>query len=190
MMTECMKSKHVPIRSLNFNLHVADKPYTSSQVVHWLINMNLVCGLVYRQDRVVFVVPKKVQLVTLGRTQLMKKSVAASVVLQLQQLSTLSTMPLFKGFKVLLEIQKICSAVEPSGGANGKSPELKGSEVSSVGTFVEKSVETTTFLDGSPQAKPVDLRVQRLLVGNCRMFVALKPSQLLEPELDLCGDQV
>lgn len=111
MMTKCMKSKHVPIRSLNVNLHVADKPYTSSQVVHWLINMNLVCGLVYHQDRVVFVVPKKVQLVTLGRTQLMKKSVAALVVLQLQQLSTLSTMPLFKGFKVLLEIQKdlLCS---------------------------------------------------------------------------------
>ena len=84
MMTKCMKSKHVPIRSLNFNLHVADKPYTSSQVVHWLINMNLVCGLVYRQDRVVFGVPKKIQLVALGWMQFMKQPVKAVVILQLQ----------------------------------------------------------------------------------------------------------
>lgn len=86
-MRKAVKSKHapsIPQRSLNFNLHVVDEPSASSEIIHWLINMDLVRGQVDRQDRVVFGVPKKIQLVALGWMQFMKQPVKAVVILQLQ----------------------------------------------------------------------------------------------------------
>lgn len=73
-----------PHRSLNFNLRVVDEPSASSEIIHWLINMDLVRGQVDRQDRVAFGVPKNIQLVALGWTQFMKQPVKAVVTLQLQ----------------------------------------------------------------------------------------------------------